>query len=401
MKTLKLSSILGWLILCFACDNAAQKKIDSTNKKEVSLEELELVYAFNTDDQKSYDGFELKVPSSGRYRLRFYGSADTNLTFWLEDYIDNQDGRQYDISGSLELSEGTAQLDGSPLAKGKHKMKLHLPEGMQIDSLQLSLIQEIPSATHFHLQSMKGDEWELVWSDEFENTGLPDSSKWSYNIGNWGWGNKELQYYTEAKVENAEVKDGKLFIRAIKDEKGNWTSARLSTQGKSAFQYGKIEFMARVPSNRGLWSAGWLLGNDYEDELSWPYCGEIDILECVGYEIDDESGNGINHATCHTPKYYFKKNNQIGNEIKVEDMSDSFHSYSIEWDSSSIRAYLDGEHYYTYDKNQDSLEWPFHKPQNIIVNLAVGGGWGGQKGIDPTFSEAEYILDYIRVYQRK
>lgn len=360
----------------------------------------EYVVAFDTDSSQQKE-FILNISTTGRYRLSFYGNGSQVESLWLEDYIDNKDERTYDVSGSLMLSsKGFASVDGSPLAKGLHKMRLHLNKGIQIDSMMLELIQENNSTSKVYTQSMKGEKWDLVWSDEFEGEGLVDSSKWSYNIGNWGWGNKELQYYTLADTMNARQENGNLIVEAIKDENGNWSSARLTTQGKAAFTYGKIEFKAKVPVKRGVWSAGWLLGDKYADEISWPYCGEIDVLECVGYEIDDESGDGINHATCHTPKYYFKKGNQIGSEIKVENMNEEFHVYGIEWDSTEIRAYLDGDHYYTYDKSQDELEWPFHQAQNIIINLAIGGGWGGAKGIDSSFQSQQYILDYVRVYQK-
>jgi beta-glucanase (GH16 family) len=240
----------------------------------------------------------------------------------------------------------------------------------------------------------------LVWSDEFNGTGLPDTTKWSYNIGNWGWGNNEPQYYTEYRTENARQEDGNLIIEAHKNDLDEpWTSARLTTQGQASFLYGKVEFRAKVPVGRGTWSAGWLLGDSYEDELSWPYCGEIDVLECVGYEIDDETGDGLNHATCHTRAYYFKQDNQIGSEKIVKAMNNTFHTYAIEWYPDVIYGLVDGERYYTYDKNKDELEWPFFNPQNIILNLAVGGGWGGAKGIDESWESHQFIIDYVRVYE--
>jgi beta-glucanase (GH16 family) len=247
---------------------------------------------------------------------------------------------------------------------------------------------------------MSGTEWKLVWSDEFDGSGLPDSTKWNYNIGNWGWGNNEPQYYTDARVKNARQEDGNLIIEAHKNDMGqDWTSARLTTQGKAAFVYGKIEFRAKVPEGRGTWAAGWLLGDSYEDEMSWPYCGEIDVLECVGFEIDDTTGNGLNHASCHTRAYYFKQGNQITAQTPVSNMNQEWHTYSIEWYPDVIYALVDGERYYTYDKTADELEWPFHNPQNIILNLAVGGGWGGAKGIDESWDNHQFIIDYVRVYE--
>jgi len=207
-----------------------------------------------------------------------------------------------------------------------------------------------------------------------------------------------LQYYTAFDTSNARLENGNLIIEARKD-KGSWTSARLTTQGKFAFLEGKIVFRAQVPSGRGTWAAGWLLGSSYRDEQSWPRCGEIDVLECVGFEIDDSTGNGYNHASCHTPAYFFKKNNQITGKIAVENMQQAFHEYSIEWYPDSIRAFVDGNHYYTYDKNANADEWPFFEHQSIILNLAIGGGWGGAQGVDPELCNQKFVVDYVRVYE--
>ena len=120
-----------------------------------------------------------------------------------------------------------------------------------------------------------------------------------------------------------------------------------------------------------------------------------------GYEINDTTEHGLNHATCHTRAYYFKQGNQIGSEIELDSMESKFHVYAVEWYPNEIKGYLDGEHYFTYDKTADELEWPFNNPQNIIVNLAIGGGWGGAQGLDPELKAPKFILDYVRVYELK
>jgi beta-glucanase (GH16 family) len=351
-------------------------------------------------------GFTVEIPETGRYRVVAMGSSANGGAVWVEDYVGNKDDRTYDITGKMRFSSSDMQevsIDGSPLQAGSHSIRIHSAAGeVKLDWVRFELMIPHSATKEVLEQQMDGDEWELVWSDEFDADGMPDTTKWTYNVGNWGWGNNELQYYTNADTKNARVEDGNLIIQAHKDAEGEgWSSARLTTQGKTAFLYGKIEFRAKVPTGRGTWSAGWLLGDDYRDEISWPYCGEIDVLECVGYEIDDETGDGINHATCHTRAYYFKQGNQIGSEIEVSNMNGEYHTYAVEWYPNEIRATLDGEHYYTYDKTANELEWPFSKPQNIIVNLAIGGGWGGLKGLDENLNEPEYILDYVRVYARK
>lgn len=349
--------------------------------------------------------YEIKVPETGRYRLEAHLKGSKEAHIWVEDYITNKDDRTYNITGVMMASGSdefyVASRDGSPLKEGLHPIAIHVEKDtVELDKIEFTLIAPHKETPKSLTQNMEGEKWELVWSDEFDGSGLPDSTKWSYNIGNWGWGNNEPQYYTDKSLKNARQEDGNLIIEALKNDNGQpWTSARLTTQGKQSFLYGKIEFRAKVPAGRGTWAAGWLLGDSYQDELSWPYCGEIDVLECVGYEINDTTGNGLNHATCHTPKYYFKKGNQIGSQIEMENMNNEFHTYAIEWYPDVIYGLVDGERYYTYDKNADELEWPFHQPQNIILNLAVGGGWGGAKGIDENWKRHQFVLDYVRVYQ--
>jgi beta-glucanase (GH16 family) len=346
------------------------------------------------------------VPATGRYQVEVFGSSD-NGTIWIEDYINNTDDRTYNITGDIKFAHNnsfhSSSMFGSPLSEGSHPFKIHAKNGtVNIDWIKLTPILVHDSTYEVLEQKMQGSQWDLVWSDEFDVNGLPDTSKWSYNIGNWGWGNNELQYYTAFDEKTARVEDGNLIIQAHQDKSDStWTSARLTTQGKFGFKYGKIEFRAKVPHDRGTWAAGWLLGSNYKDEISWPYCGEIDVLECVGYEINDTTFAGLNHATCHTRKYYFKQGNQIGSDTTLTHMTDSFHTYAVEWHPDVIYGLVDGKRYYTYDKNADDLEWPFNKPQDIILNLAIGGGWGGAKGLDPNMDAPQYILDYVRVYDLK
>lgn len=349
---------------------------------------------------EEWAGFSIQVNEPGRYRTEVIAKGEGRV--WLEDYHDNPDGRTYNITGAMQFSspDGFASVikDGSPMNSGSHNIKLHMAGNLEVDKVLLTKIIDHQNTPVLMTQSTKGANWKLVWSDEFEGSGAPDTSKWTYDIGNWGWGNNEPQYYTVDRRENARLEDGNLIIEARKNDMGQeWTSARVTTRGKVSFLYGKIEFRAKAPVNDGSWAAGWLLGDSYRDELSWPYCGEIDVLECVGKEIDDETGDGINHASCHTRTYYFKEGTQITAVTEVKDMDNTFHTYAIEWMPDGINAYLDGEHYYTYDKTNDELEWPFAKPQNLIVNLAMGGGMGGE--IDSTIESQQFILDYIRVYE--
>lgn len=356
--------------------------------------------------------FDLPVELAGRYKAEVHlaSLSGDKVSCWIEDYYTNKDGRTYNISGSLEIPSSeeagnyvSLHKDGSPLNRGKHPVKLHVEGGeAAVDWIKFTLIKERQLTPEVLTQNMDGSEWVIVWSDEFETDGLPDESKWTYDIGNWGWGNNELQYYTVARTENARVENGNLIIEARKGDMGEkWTSARLTTREKTSFIYGKIEFRARVPKERGNWAAGWTLGDKYVDELSWPYCGEIDIMECVGYEINDTTGNGLHHASVHCGAYYFKLNNQPTGITEVNNMNDDYHLYTVEWTPDYIKAYVDDLLYFTYEDTSDSLTWPFNEPQNIIMNLAMGGGWGGAQGMDESVTTQQIVVDYVRVYERK
>ncbi len=354
--------------------------------------------------------YELSPPKAGRYRVILNARSNDSISnLWIEDYYDNKDDRTYNITGDMPVSFSNENnfrdvvKDGSPMNVGIHKIKLHLRFGnVEIRSLKFHLIKDHRPSPETLTQKMDGDKWELVWSDEFEGEGLPDTTKWTYDIGDWGWGNGELQYYTEARKKNARLENGNLIIEAHKNENGHlWSSARLTTRGKVAFIYGKIEFRAMVPPNKGNWAAGWTLGNDYVDELSWPYCGEIDILESVGYEMNDSTGLGIAHASAHCGAYYFKLGNQPTGTTPVERMHDQFHTYAIEWFPNGITATVDGKAYFHYNDTSSALSWPFDKAQNLILNLTMGGGWGGLQGMDESVSSQKMILDYVRVYEKR
>ncbi len=361
-------------------------------------------------DSSEWLGFEVFAAIPGRYRCEVKLSSDSNTpgTCWIEDYFDNTDGRTYNITAGMEVPAtrkggvySVVSKDGSPLNTDLHKFKLHVEnDSVNVDWIKFKLMKAHQVTPDTLVQNTKGKDWKLVWSDEFDGKGIPDTGKWTFDIGNWGWGNNEPQYYTEKRTENARQEKGSLIIEARKNDMDQpWTSARLTTRGKVSFLYGKIEFRAKVPAGEGTWAAGWTLGDAYRDEISWPYCGEIDILECVGREIDDESGDGINHASCHTGAYYFKKGNHLTNVIPVKNMTDEFHTYGIEWTADSIAAYLDGQKYYTYDKHDSEWAWPFDEAQNLIINLAMGGGMGGT--IDESLMSQKLIVDYIRVFEKR
>ncbi len=242
----------------------------------------------------------------------------------------------------------------------------------------------------------KSDEWQLTWSDEFNYTGLPDSSKWSYDTGGSGWGNQELQFYTHKRLENARVENDHLIIEARKEnwEGLNYTSARLVTKGKAEWQYGRIEAKAKIPSGRGTWPAIWTLGAT--TPLEWPNDGEIDIMEHVGHN------QGYIHGSIHCKKYYHVIGTQKTDTIYVPDCSDTFHVYSMEWNKDSVKVAIDDKVYFRFANEHSGYDaWPFDNKMYLLLNIAVGGAWGGQKGVDETIFPRRMEIDYVRVYRKK
>lgn len=239
--------------------------------------------------------------------------------------------------------------------------------------------------------------WKLVWSDEFNYQGLPDSSKWGYHPGAHGGGNDELQYYTANDTMNAVVSNGVLKIIARKERRENksYTSSKLQTRNKAAFTYGRIEVRAKLPAGRGTWPAIWMLGTNM-DSVSWPACGEIDIMEHVGYEKDSIYG------TIHSEAYNHIKGTQKSKAIYAADPYTRFHVYAIEWTPEKIDFIMDGVVYnQIHNEHLGVKEWPFDAPFYLILNLAIGGGWGGKKGVDDAIFPATMEVDWVRVFQTR
>jgi beta-glucanase (GH16 family) len=281
--------------------------------------------------------------------------------------------------------------------------------------------------------------WELVWSDEFEYEGSPDPAKWTHEIGRGvgGWGNSEVQYYTD-ELANSRVEGGRLIIEVHQQLEGTrtptYTSARLITKGKGEWKYGRMEARIKVPSVVGTWSAFWMLAAEqvYGDAL-WPDNGEIDIMEHVGYQDDptfrqltnDPEPENI-HGTVHTSKRNFNDGTRgIGGGIHVPDPAADFHVFAITWTEDSIAFEMDGQVYFNLgidgvgiplrNPPEDTWEyWPFKEEFFIILNVAIGGDWGGvfntrlfpaspygPDGIDHDADWPQRMeVDYVRVYQR-
>ncbi len=239
----------------------------------------------------------------------------------------------------------------------------------------------------------------LLWADEFKESGAPNEENWTYDIGHGsnGWGNNEVQYYTDAS-QNVRVEDGKLIIEAHKKD-GEWTSARIKTQGKQTFEHVTVKVRAKLPKESGTWPAIWMLGSDIT-EVGWPTCGEIDIMEHVG------KNPGVVHSSLHTPASHGNTQHSEGTE--VPDFNEEFHVYEVQWTSKRIVFKIDGTAFYTFEPAQKTSDtWPFNDQFFIIMNIAMGGNWGSdpqyesgglKNGIDPDLTNARMEVDYVRVY---
>lgn len=238
------------------------------------------------------------------------------------------------------------------------------------------------------------DKWKIVWSDEFNYNGAPDPTKWSCLTGDLKW-NNDKQFYT--KSANTEVKGGNLVVTAKKEdyENNKYTSALLRTIDNGDWLYGKIEIRAKLPTGTGIWPAIWLKPTD---EVYGRYdfaSGEIDIMEHVGYEKNTV------HSTVHTNKRNMNNGLGISSAAEVKNISNEFHTYSIEWLKDKIDFFVDGNKHFTYEKiADDPTEWPFDQRFYLILNISVGGRWGGDKGIDNSIFPQKMVIDWIRVYQK-
>jgi beta-glucanase (GH16 family) len=245
--------------------------------------------------------------------------------------------------------------------------------------------------------------YSLVWSDEFNGTNgtAPDSTKWTLETGGNGWGNNELEYYTN-RTENAHQQDGNLLITAISENytgsdsvTRSYTSARLKTQAKFEQAYGKFEARIKIPAGQGIWPAFWMLGNDV-NTAGWPNCGELDIMENVGFEPS------MIHGSMHGPGY------SGGNPLTAsyalsggQSFSSDFHVFAVEWEPNTVRFYVDGNLFSTQTNTSmpSGGRWVFDHPFFMLLNVAVGGNWPGSPNGTTQFPQS-MVVDYVRVYTK-
>ena len=247
------------------------------------------------------------------------------------------------------------------------------------------------------------EKWNLVWSDEFNgsNGSGVDPAKWAFDVGGGGWGNHELEYYTN-RLQNASVQDGSLVMQAQREKytgpdgvSRDYTSARLKTLGKFSRTYGRFEARIKIPYGQGLWPAFWMMGDDI-GRVDWPRCGEIDIMENIGKEPS------IIHGSIHGPGY---SGEDIEAHYTLPDkkrFADDFHIFAVEWEPDAIRMYVDNDLYVTRTRAdlRPGWQWAFDHPFFLLLNVAVGGDWPGSPDSSTIFPQ-RMLVDYVRVYRRQ
>jgi beta-glucanase (GH16 family) len=241
--------------------------------------------------------------------------------------------------------------------------------------------------------TLSAQKYVQVWGDEFNTPGLPDSTKWGYEVGKIR--NAELQYYTSKRMENARIEDSVLIIEARKEKfsGADYTSASIISKGIGDWKYGKIEISAKVPAGKGTWPALWMLPTN--SEYGWPTSGEIDIMEYIGVEPQNL------FYTCH-----FEGTNETGHQSSGAKSSyivnpfNQFIKFTLIWTPDKIDWYANDRKYHQYIRTSNNIKlWPFNKEFYLILNLAYGGGWGGYGGVDDTKLPHKFLIDYVRVYQ--
>jgi beta-glucanase (GH16 family) len=279
--------------------------------------------------------------------------------------------------------------------------------GQEPDQPAAAVVAENSSSSAYETVATKIPEgYELVWSDEFDTPGLPDPSKWKYDTSRNadGWFNNEKQYYAASREKNARVANGRLVIEAHSEDlssagfadwgKQKYTSARLVTQGLGDWAYGFFEIRAKLACGRGTWPAIWMLPSD--QSVKWPAGGEIDIMEHVGFDP------GVIHHSIHTSAFNFSRGTQKTSSHTVPDACDAMHKYQLLWTADFMVFGVDDQPKLLFRKESDKqARWPFDQPQHLLLNIAVGGNWGGQKGMDDAAFPAQMEVDYVRIYQAR
>ena len=276
------------------------------------------------------------------------------------------------------------------------KSKANVVVMLLISITALSCSKNTDSQPYVNIPTAPADKnWSFettpAWGDEFSYSGTPDTSKWTYDLGGGGWGNSELEYYTNS-LSNVSVANGLLTITARKENMGgmNYTSARMVSKGSGNLLYGRIEVRAKLPSGTGTWPAIWTLPNNYVYG-NWPNSGEVDIMEMVGFDPNNV------HFSAHNQLYF--AGTAKTSTMNIPTASTDFHLYREDWTPYAIRGYYDDVLVFTYvNEGKGSPAWPYDQKFHLLMNIAVGGSWGGTKGVDDSAFPTTMQVDYVRFY---
>jgi beta-glucanase (GH16 family) len=315
----------------------------------------------------------LKVENSGDSNIKYEQELTMSMTNAWETLVFDYSG----INTSNSYDRIVIIFDNGTMGDGSANFTFYMDD--------ITLYQVAPTcASGSTGNTPTGSTYELVWADEFNVDGAPCSLNWGYDLGAGGWGNGEVQEYTNT-ANNVIVEGGALKIKAKKDG-GNYTSARLKSENKYDFKYGKVEVRAKLPAAQGTWPAIWMLGANFST-VGWPVCGEIDIMEQTGANKNEVLG------TLHWDNN--GSNASYGLTTSITNAATEYHTYSLEWSPDDVKIFLDGVEYYVLTNNSGL---PFNANFFLILNVAMGGTLGGS--IDPAFTEDMMEVDYVRVYQR-
>lgn len=363
------------------------------------------ITAFQLDKKKALDFIYLRPDQLYKIDVQVSDpDGDTLTTRWelLAESTDLKEGgdresRPAALENAVRVESFDKAMLIAPSTPGAYRLFVYVTDGKnKVATANIPFyVQPADASTATNGKSYRFST-QPSWADEFDYKGLPDPKKWSYDVGsqNGGWGNNELQYYTDADAKNVTVENGVLKITARKEEKEgmNYTSTRLVSKGKGDFLYGRFEVRAKVPYGRGTWPAVWMLPTDWVYG-GWPNSGEIDILEHVGYD------QNVVHISVHTKDYHHSVGTQKTAVKKIQGAGDTFHLYRIDWTPDYMKGFVDDIEIFHFDnEKKDFKAWPFDQKFHWLINLAVGGFWGGHKGIDDSIFPASMEVDYVRVY---
>jgi PKD repeat protein len=336
---------------------------------------LILLVALFTSCSKNNDGVDNSADKPANLAITPTVSTDNSGTVTFAVTADNAVAYEFDFGNGYFQNSTTGNVTYKYPVAGTYTVKVTAKSSsgkVTVRSIQVSI-----SASEA-----------LFWADEFDKNGAPDPGKWGYDIGNNnGWGNNELEYYTN-RSDNVVVSNGTLKINLKKEDYSGfgYTSGRILTKGKFAFKYGRVEVKAKLPAGVGTWPAIWALGSNI-DTAPWPACGEIDIMEHVG-----KQQNTI-FSTMHYPGHY--GGGGVGGTTLNPTASTEFHVYSMDWTPTTMKFAIDGKEFYTFDNSADK---PFNQNFFLILNLAMGGNFGGP-AVDASLTNATMEVDYVRVYK--